>query len=48
MWLCYWDNRSDTAHDYGEDYAKTTLILLPALVRDATAHTDIIELSDYG
>ena len=34
-WLAYRDNRNDTAHDYGEAFAETTLKLLPVFVPDA-------------
>ena len=42
-WLAYRDNRSDTAHNYGEDFAEATLKLLPAFVVDARALVDTIE-----
>ena len=47
-WLRYRDNRNDTAHDYGEGFAETTLKLLPAFVEDANALAKIIEQSDDG
>ena len=34
-WFAYRDNRNDTAHNYGEDFAETTLGLLPDFVVDA-------------
>lgn len=34
-WLVYRDNRNDTAHDYGEQFAETTLKLLPSFIDDA-------------
>lgn len=34
-WFAYRDNRNDTAHDYGEGFARETLALLPAFIRDA-------------
>ena len=34
-WLEYRDNRNDTAHDYGEEFAETTLKLLPSFIPDA-------------
>ena len=34
-WFAYRDNRNDTAHDYGADFAETTLKLLPAFIVDA-------------
>jgi nucleotidyltransferase substrate binding protein (TIGR01987 family) len=36
-WLKYRDNRNNTAHDYGEDFAEETLILLPQFITDASA-----------
>lgn len=33
-WFAYRDNRNSTAHDYGEGFAKETLVLLPGFVRD--------------
>ena len=41
-WLMYRDNRNDTAHDYGEGFAETTLRLLPAFLADAKALTTVI------
>jgi len=34
-WLEYRDNRNNTAHDYGEGFAETTLKLLPNFILDA-------------
>jgi len=45
-WLRYRDNRSFTAHDYGEDFAEATLKLLPTFIGDAKALADIIERPD--
>ena len=45
-WMQYRDNRNDTAHNYGEDFAETTLKLLPAFVADAKSLADMIEASD--
>ena len=47
-WLAYRDNRTDTAHDYGDDFGKATLKLLPAFVTDAKALVDTIEAGDDG
>ena len=47
-WLRYRDNRNDTAHDYGEDFAETTLKLLPAFVEDSKVLANLIEESDDG
>lgn len=35
-WFAYRDNRNSTAHDYGEGFAKETLVLLPGFIADAT------------
>ena len=42
-WLGYRDNRNSTAHDFGEDFAESTLKLLPAFIGDALALADMIE-----
>lgn len=34
-WFAYRDNRNDTAHDYGIEFTKTTLKLLPEFLKDA-------------
>lgn len=34
-WFIYRDNRNNTAHDYGEGFAKETLVLLPKFIEDA-------------
>ncbi len=47
-WLRYRDNRNDTAHKYGEDFAEETLKLLPAFVADAKALADTIEAAGDG
>ena len=47
-WLAYRDNRNDTAHNYGEDFAEATLTLLPAFVADARALATMIEAADDG
>ena len=36
-WLQYRDNRNDTAHDYGSNFAEETLVFLPQFILDATA-----------
>src|ERR1035437_8702803 len=33
-WFAYRDNRNKTAHDYGENFAKETLCLLPGFITD--------------
>ena len=42
-WLAYRDNRNETAHDCGEEFAEATLKLLPTFVEDAKALADVIE-----
>ena len=45
-WFRYRDNRNDTAHNYGEDFAEATLKLLPTFVTDAKTLADMIEAAD--
>ncbi len=47
-WLQYRDNRNSTAHDYGEQFAESTLKLLPNFVADARALAAIIESSHHA
>lgn len=42
-WLKYRDNRNNTAHNYGKDFAESTLELLPAFIADARALAEVIE-----
>lgn len=35
-WFAYRDNRNNTAHDYGENFARETLRLMPGFVADVT------------
>ncbi|MDT8440813.1 MAG: nucleotidyltransferase substrate binding protein [Desulfuromonadales bacterium] len=35
-WFAYRDNRNNTAHDYGEGFAKVTLVLLPGFIDDVS------------
>ena len=35
-WFTYRDNRNNTAHDYGEAFARETLILLPDFITDVS------------
>ena len=41
-WFSYRDNRNDTAHDYGEEFAETTLKLLPDFIEDARGLARVI------
>lgn len=36
-WFKYRDNRNNTAHDYGVNFAEETLVLLPTFIADAQA-----------
>ena len=46
-WLTYRDNRNNTAHDYGEAFAETTLKLLPNFVVDAREMARVIAEEGY-
>ena len=35
-WFAYRDNRNNTAHDYGENFAKETLRLIPGFIEDVS------------
>ena len=41
-WLEYRDNRNDTAHQYGEGFAETTLKLLPQFIADAKELAEVL------
>ena len=41
-WMAYRDNRNDTAHDYGEGFAETTIQLLEQFIHDARDLTRVI------
>lgn len=41
-WFAYRDNRNNTAHNYGEGFAKTTLRLLPEFIVDAKELSRVI------
>ena len=47
-WLRYRDNRNDTAHKYGEDFAETTLELLSDFIADARALAGAVESEADG
>lgn len=42
-WLLYRDNRNNTAHDYGVNFAEETLALLPKFIEDAGTLADAIK-----
>ncbi len=41
-WFVYRDNRNDTAHNYGENFAEATLKLLPGFIADARHLAQVI------
>ena len=43
-WFTYRDNRNSTAHDYGEGFAKETLLLLPGFIADVKKLEDVLRL----
>ncbi|MCY4610886.1 MAG: nucleotidyltransferase substrate binding protein [Gammaproteobacteria bacterium] len=47
-WLEYRDNRNNTAHNYAEGFAETTLKLLPDFIEDAKALTQAVEEAGDG
>lgn len=46
-WLIYRDNRNNTAHDYGVNFAEATLKLLPQFIADASALEQTLRRCDY-
>ena len=47
-WFAYRDNRNDTAHNYGEGFAESTLLLLPDFIEDAREMARVISQGDDG
>ena len=47
-WLQYRDIRNASAHDYGERFAETALVLVPAFIADARALADAVEGAGDG
>ena len=47
-WFEYRDNRNDTAHDYGERFAETTLVLLPEFIADARHLAFVVRQRDQA
>ncbi len=47
-WFAYRDNRNDTAHNYGEKFAESTLLLLPDFIEDARELARVICEGDDG
>lgn len=42
-WFKYRDHRNNTAHDYGEGFAKETLALLPDFINDLSSLVQALE-----
>lgn len=42
-WFRYRDNRYNTAHDYGEQFAGETLALIPCFLQDIATLADVLE-----
>lgn len=42
-WLEYRDNRNNTAHDYGVNFAEETIVLLPLFIEDALEFAEMIK-----
>lgn len=45
-WYQYRDNRNNTAHDYGVNFAEETLLLLPGFIADASELAKMIKTID--
>ena len=41
-WFQYRNNRNNTAHDYGKEFAEVTLRLIPSFIVDATELAQVI------
>lgn len=46
--LEYRDNRNNTAHDYGVNFAEETLTLLPNFIKDARLLSQAIDLQNHA
>ena len=42
-WFAYRDNRNNTAHDYGKDFAEQTLVLIPDFLVDVGRLAQVLE-----
>lgn len=47
-WFAYRDNRNSTARDYGEGFAKETMVLLPGFIADAKALKTVLRARFSG
>ncbi len=46
--LEYRENRNNTAHDYGVDFAEETLLLLPRFIEDARVFAEAIKKQNHA
>lgn len=42
-WFRYRDNRNNTAHDYGEQFASETLVLIPDFLHDIATLAEVLQ-----
>jgi len=42
-WMQYRDNRNNTAHHYGVNFAEETILLLPRFIEDASALVEVLQ-----
>lgn len=47
-WLEYRDNRNNTAHDYGINFAEDTLALLPGFIADSQELAEMIKQQSHA
>lgn len=43
-WFEYRDNRNTTTHDYGQEFAETTLMLMDSFIKDAYRLKEMIDI----
>ena len=46
-WFEYRDSRNDTAHEYGEEFAKATLKILPTFITDTQSLIKVIDETNH-
>lgn len=47
-WFKYRDNRNNTAHDYGVNFAEETLVLIPSFISDALHLANLIKEQNHA
>lgn len=47
-WLEYRDNRNNTAHDYGVNFAEETLRFLPSFIADSLELAEMIKQQSHA